>query len=393
MKLAFVIPWFGADIPGGAEAECFHNACHLHEAGVAVEVLTTCIKEFRSDWSVNFHRAGTDTVRGITVRRFPVGRRDDHAFHRLNARLMNRLPITADEEHVFLQEMIRCDELIRFIEAHQEEYVFVYSPYMFTTTYRGVLAAPQRAVLVPCLHDESYAYLGIYKPVFEQARGIVLHTPAETALAKKLYALRDDSTRLLGGGVDTQLAAEGPRFKRKYKLDPFLLYAGRKDAGKNVPLLVDYFCRYKEIYPGDLKLVFIGDGSLSVPAGHKRDIVDLGFLAAQDKLDAYGGALALCQPSLNESFSLVMMEAWLAETPVLVHERCPVTSDHCLASNGGLFFNSFTDFIGCLDYLQENTAQARRMAQNGRRYVLANYSWDRIVKKYLHALHGWGFDL
>jgi hypothetical protein len=33
------------------------------------------------------------------------------------------------------------------------------------------------------------------------------------------------------------------------------------------------------------------------------------------------------------------------------------------------------------------------MAQNGRRYVLANFTWDRIVKKYLHALHGWGFDL
>jgi glycosyltransferase involved in cell wall biosynthesis len=393
MKVAFVIPWFGADIPGGAEAECLHTACHLHEAGVAVEVLTTCIKEFRSDWSVNHHRGGTDTVRGITVRRFAVGRRDDHAFHGLNARLMNRLPITSEEETVFLREMIRCDDLIRFIADHQGEYVFVYIPYMFTTTYRGVLAAPQRAVLIPCLHDESYAYLEIYKPIFEQARGIILHTRAEMALAKRLYLLRDGSVRLLGEGVDTHLVPDPLRFKRKYRVDRFLLYAGRKDAGKNVPLLVDYFCRYKELFPGDLKLVLIGDGSLSVPAGRKQDIVDLGFVPVQDKYDAYGAALALCQPSLQESFSLVVMEAWLAQRPVLVHERCGVTRDHCLASNGGLFFDSFTDFIGCLDYLQENAEEARRMAQNGRRYVLANYTWDGIVKKYLHALHGWGFDL
>ena len=58
MKLAFVIPWFGPDIPGGAEAECFHTASHLHQAGLPVEVLTTCIKEFRSDWSINYHRRG-----------------------------------------------------------------------------------------------------------------------------------------------------------------------------------------------------------------------------------------------------------------------------------------------------------------------------------------------
>jgi glycosyltransferase involved in cell wall biosynthesis len=393
MKLAFVIPWFGLDIPGGAEAECLNTASHLHEAGVPVEVLTTCIKEFRSDWSVNYHPRGTDTIRGITVRRFPVAKRDDGAFHPINARLMNRLPITAEEETVFIREMIRCDALVDFIERHQGEYVFMYIPYMFTTTYRGVLAAPQQAILIPCLHDESYAYLQIYKPVFEQARGVILHTPAEKTLAQRLYSLRDDAARLLGEGVDTRFVADPMRFKRKYRLERFLLYAGRKDAGKNGPLLVDYFCRYKKIYPGDLKLVLVGDGSLSIPAGHEQDVIDLGFVPVQDKYDAYAAALALCQPSLNESFSLVIMESWLAERPVLVHERCSVTRDHCLASNGGLFFDSFTDFVGCLDYFQEDEERAHRLARNGRRYVLANYTWDRIVKKYLHALHGWGFDL
>jgi glycosyltransferase involved in cell wall biosynthesis len=393
MKLAFVIPWFGAGIPGGAEAECFHTACHLHEAGVDVEVLTTCIKEFRSDWSVNYHRRGADTVSGMTVRRFRVGQRDAGVFHQINARLMNHLPISSEEETVFLREMIRCEELIDFIEQQQKAYVFLYIPYMFATTYRGVLAAPQRAVMIPCLHDESYAYLGIYKPVFEQARGVILHTRAELALARRLYPLRDDAARLLGEGVDTDLAADGTRFQQKYRLDRFLLYAGRKDAGKNVPLLIDYFCRYKQLYPGNLKLVLIGDGTASVPSGHADDVVDLGFIPAQDKYDAYAASLALCQPSLNESFSRVIMESWLAARPVLVHERCAVTRDHCLASNGGLYFDSFTDFLGCLDYLQENAERASRMARNGRQYVLANYSWDRIVKKYLHALHGWGFDL
>jgi glycosyltransferase involved in cell wall biosynthesis len=393
MKLAFVIPWFGPDIPGGAEAVCLHTASHLHQAGCQVEVLTTCIKEFRSNWSVNYHPRGTETIQGLTVRRFPVAQCDASAFHGINGRLMNGQSITTEEETVFIREMMRCDELILFIDKHRSEYVFLYVPYMFTSTYCGVLTAPQQSVLIPCLHDESYAYLGIYKAVFEQARGVIFHSRAEKALAERLYALRNDAARLLGGGVETRFVPDPSRFKKKYQLDRFLLYAGRKDAGKNVPLLIDYFCRYKENYPEDLKLVLIGDGPLSIPARHEHDIIDLGFVPIQGKYDAYAAALALCQPSLNESFSLVIMESWLAETPVLVHERCPVTRDHCLASNGGLWFDSFTDFIGCLEYLKENEQRSRRMARNGRRYVLANYSWDRMVKKYLHALYGWGFDL
>ena len=42
--IAFVIPWFGFDIPGGAEMELKGLVSHLHDAGVKVEILTTCVK-------------------------------------------------------------------------------------------------------------------------------------------------------------------------------------------------------------------------------------------------------------------------------------------------------------------------------------------------------------
>ena len=53
--IAFVIPWFGFDIPGGAEMELKGLVSHLHDAGVKVEILTTCVKEFTSSWSVNHY--------------------------------------------------------------------------------------------------------------------------------------------------------------------------------------------------------------------------------------------------------------------------------------------------------------------------------------------------
>ena len=64
-KIAFVAPWYGEDIGGGAEAELRDLAHHLKDAGVEPEILTTCVKDFRSDWNVNFHRPGLTEEAGI----------------------------------------------------------------------------------------------------------------------------------------------------------------------------------------------------------------------------------------------------------------------------------------------------------------------------------------
>ena len=40
-KIGFVIPWFGENIPGGAEMELREVTAHLQKAGMEVEILTT----------------------------------------------------------------------------------------------------------------------------------------------------------------------------------------------------------------------------------------------------------------------------------------------------------------------------------------------------------------
>ena len=57
-KIAFVIPWYGEGITGGAEMELREVAGHLQKAGVEVEVLTTCVKDFTADWNQNYYAAG-----------------------------------------------------------------------------------------------------------------------------------------------------------------------------------------------------------------------------------------------------------------------------------------------------------------------------------------------
>ena len=83
MKLGFVTPWYGDNIPGGAEAELRGIVKHL-QGKADVEVLTTCVEKFGSDWNKNFHKEGLTEEGGVKVRRFKVRKRDAKAFDDVN---------------------------------------------------------------------------------------------------------------------------------------------------------------------------------------------------------------------------------------------------------------------------------------------------------------------
>lgn len=386
MRIAFVIPWYG-DIPGGAETECRQTAEKLQMSGVDVEILTTCVKQFLSDWNTDYFTEGTYTENGITVRRFSVRKRDTRKFDAINFKLMHNCRLSPIEEQDFMENMINSDNLYSYIRDHGNDYdYFFFIPYMFGTTYYGSRICPERSILIPCLHDESYAYMDIFKNMFEDVKAVIYNSEPEKELANKIYDIKGHQI-VMGAGMDTDISYNARRFRDKYNIkNDFLLYAGRRDSGKNVSLLMEYFARYKESCGGDLKLVLIGKGELAIPKEHKHNILDLGFVSFQDKLDAYAAATLFCMPSTNESFSIVIMEAWLCGTPVLVHADCAVTKDHCIKSNGGLYFSNYDEFEECINYFLKNPEKHDLMAHNGKKYVIGNYSWETVVQKYKHLL-------
>lgn len=386
MKIAFVIPWYG-DIPGGAEAECRLTAENLQKSGVDVEILTTCVKQFLSDWNTDYYKEGTYIENGITVRRFIVRKRDTNKFDQVNFKLMNNCSISPIEEQIYMENMINSDNLYSYIRDHGNEYdYFFFIPYMFGTTYYGSQIYPHKSILIPCLHDESYAYMDIFKDMFKDVKAVIYNSEPEKELANQIYDIKGHQL-VLGAGMNTDISHNGQRFREKYDLkDDFLLYAGRRDSGKNVSMLLEYFTRYKESYGGELKLILIGKGEIDIPKGHQHDVIDLGFVPPQDKFDAYAAATLFCMPSLNESFSIVIMEAWLCGTPVLVHAGCEVTKDHCIKSNGGLYFGDYDEFEECVKYFLTHPTKRDLMAQNGKKYVIGNYSWETVIRGYKNLL-------
>ena len=242
---------------------------------------------------------------------------------------------------------------------------------------------PEKSVLIPCFHDEAYVYMRLFRQAYVKARGMIYNAMPEMELANRVYDFTTTEQICMGIGMDTKIQSDADAFRKQFGIDkPFILYAGRKDVGKNVHTLLRYFAEWKHRKQDDLQLVLIGGGDIAIPESVKDDVYDLGFVSKQDKYNAMAAASLLCQPSHNESFSLVIMESWLCGRPVLVSSQCAVTKDFAKRSNGGLYFKDYFEIEGCVEYILEHPEAAAELGANGGAFVRENFEWDIIVEKY-----------
>ena len=206
----------------------------------------------------------------------------------------------------------------------------------------------------------------------------------QTEISHLSFYQKDIKKEVIGGGLNINISRDFSGFKEKYNLkNSYILYAGRKDKGKNIDLLVEYFKKFKERNNDNLDLVLIGGGQLEIPKGIKNCVHDLGFIDIEDKYKAYANAVTLVQPSVNESFSIVIMESWLTERPVIVNNNCEVTKNFAIESNGGLYFNNYFEFEEILKFYINNPNIANKMGQNGKEYVFKNFDREIVTKKYI----------
>ncbi len=399
MKIAVVVPRYGPDVVGGAETLVRGLAERLQrdDPDIEMEALTTCALDHHT-WK-NYYREGRDVVKGVPVRRFAVNQnRNLTRYGELLLKIGMGQFLSVDEQYEWIDVNVHSAGLYDYIERNEERYdYFLFAPYLFGTTYYGVSIVPHKSIICPCLHDETFAYFEATRLLLESCRGLMFNTEPEMRLARDRIGIENAGMRVVGFGFDDPSCSDdlsryygsAHRFRQKYRKlkGRFILYAGRLEEGKNVPLLLSCFRRYKESHKSDLKLVLMGSGMENYPL--PRDVIRLGIVPEEDKLDVYAAATVLCQPSVNESFSIVMMESWLMEVPVLVHDQCPVTKYHCLKSKGGLFFGHYDEFEATLSLMLDQPEIARRLGQNGRKYVLTNYSWEAVIRRFQSALREW----
>lgn len=383
-SIAAVVPRYGPDLGGGAETlvrELILRFAHSPDTNGSerrIEVWTTCARDHRT-WN-NEHPPGISTEDGIVVRRFPVSPRNLDHFIRAELAMRDGRPLTVNEQLEWLSHSVNSFELYQHIAVHGPSFdALLFAPYLFGTTFWGSLIHPDRSVLIPCLHNEQYAYLDVIRHMMLTVRGLMFNAPPERELAWELYGeelLREKST-VVGMGFDgRQTDGSAPAIPARSR--PYLLYSGRKEEGKNLHLLIDWYSRLRDSDP-ELELVLIGSGSIGFLKELPEGVVDLGFVSAGEKQALFRGALALCQLSTNESFSIVLMEAWREKTPVIVHAECPVTRYHVVTSGGGLYAASAAELAAVVRLLRERPALCRSLGEAGARYVADEYGWDAVL--------------
>ena len=387
MKIAVAIPRYGRNVLGGAEVLGASYAKKLQERGHSVEVVTTCA-ESHYGWR-NLLPEGVSFENGLTVRRFPV-LGECPEFPTIEWYIQKRARIPYESEIVWMRSKGYAPEMVEYLASSDHDCV-IFMPYLWAGTYFGVRAVGHKAVVQLLLHDEPYARLATTAEIVASCRGIFFNCEPEKRLARRLFGDLLPPSTFGGLGLDDpgSFGMTAEAFRSLYKLGeaPMLLYAGRWEGGKGVPELVRYVRLLRHRRPR-YRLVLIGGG----PEGPRRrtpGVVPVGFVSEAVKHGAYRAADVFCQPSRNESLSIVLLEAWLHGTPALVSGYCAVTQHHVRVSGGGLWYRSFGEFEAALELLLEDKKRANAMGLSGRRYVLDVYSWEAVLSRISKALEEW----
>ncbi|WP_127509286.1 glycosyltransferase family 4 protein [Paenibacillus humicus] len=395
MKIAIVTPWFTDSIGGGAERFAGGIAKCLQDAGCEVEIFTSCGKDSFYDWGSNFYPEGISTVDGVEVRRFALRKRNKSLYEELLGKLLSKESISYVEELQLFHETVNSDSLIQYIEDLGDDYIFLFIPYLYGTTFWGSKIRPERSFIIPCLHDEEMARFHSVGDMLARSRGLLFNTIEEQELAVAFHGIGTENSVVSGGGVEVDYQPNSETFREKYKLsDDYFIYVGRQVSGKNVPQLIEYFNEFIHNHPQSTKLLFVGNGEENLIEIMKNspNIVRLGEISDQEKYDAIAGAKALIQPSLMESFSIVIMESWLCNTPVIVHSSGVVTKGHCVRSQGGWHYKDSKSFGETLTEVLNRPEETLKRAQNGMKYVKENYTWTQTANRIIDFIEKSGFE-
>jgi glycosyltransferase involved in cell wall biosynthesis len=392
-SIAIVTPWFGRESTGGAESLARELAARLSLRGFDVTILTTCSRSFLARWDLDHFEPGETHEDGYTVRRYRVAPRDAAAFDNVNAAILAMQPHEwpalrgrAVATAPFIEESINAPDLEAHLASAGSSYdACLFIPYLYGVVVRGIRSLGPRAHLIPCLHDEGYARIPRIADALHECATLLFNSDGEAELATRIYGPGVlHKAYVIGSGLDAP--AEPATDPIPYLgQDPFVLCLGRRDATKNVDFLADAYLGFRQRCPeSDLRFVLAGPGerSYSKPGS---GIIDLGFVDASMKRTLLQRASALLQPSTNESYSRVLMEAWREHTPVVAHRDCLATATAVKEARGGLLAGSRDEWIEVLELIDAGKIASVEMGERGAEYARDKSDWDGVIDRLIQA--------
>jgi glycosyltransferase involved in cell wall biosynthesis/ADP-heptose:LPS heptosyltransferase len=297
--------------------------------------------------------------------------------------------VSAEDEEAFCSQLIRSPALLAYLAENRKRYdAVVLLPYLYGLVIEGVHVAAQRSLLQPCLHDEAYAYLPTVARAIYSASRLLFLSEGERELAVRLYGPGIIAKSMVSGaGVDVADVEPDDSLLARLEAARFVLCLGRKDPGKKTDFLAECFSRYKREHPRSrLQLVLAGTGQVSLP----RDcpgLVEFGAVSDAQKRSLLRHCAALFHPSENESYSRVIMEAWLEGRPAAASARCLATAFAVSEGHGGWLASTAEEWISLFAAIDRaGDAELAAIGEKGRTHAAQIASWDGVVGRYESAI-------
>ncbi|MDL5246595.1 glycosyltransferase family 4 protein [Leptospira weilii] len=422
-KIAVVSPIFSDKVSGGSEKLIF-QLVELLATDFEITVLTTRSLDYIT-WKnsipirrKNFFYEGTNHSKPIRfeektsslggkykVLQFTVEKqRNMERFNRLSKKILERPSLQNKENinHWLIEQGPYAPELIQFIESRKSEYeIFFFVSYLYYPLVFGMPLVAEKSIIIPTFHDEPPAYLPIYKEILTDQSSYSFNTPEELNVFRNVLGYKPSTYSIIGMNLNLDQCPSGPSENiyadyHKSSLEknsnreetPFLLYVGRVDQGKGFLEMAEWFLEWKKNSKLPHKLKIAGKIASKIPnrISEDKNIEFLGFVEEQIKFELIQNCACLINSSPLESFSIVLMEAWLKGKPALVNGKSDVLKGHCLRSNGGLFYFDRKSFFATLDFILNHPKESFEMGRNGKKYVEQNFNPKTVREKLLRLI-------
>jgi len=382
VRLGLVVPRYGAEVVGGTEHWLRLLCEHLvAERGAVVEVFTTCALS-AATWADEL-APGTTEEGGVTVHRHRSRSGRDPRSALLRALVSPAPALVPEAVARRLVELAGpvCPEVVAQAEASTCALVAV-TPYLYWPSVTAAARLGRRVVFHGAAHDEPELHLPLMPAVYGAVGGFAFNSFAEQALVQRCFAVAERPCAVVGNAVVEGAGDPGPA-RAALGLapdEPFVLGLGRVERAKGSHALAELWRLYRSRRPAAPRLVLLGP--VHDALAPNADVVVAGRTDEAVKWGALRGAAAVVVPSAWESFSLVVLEAWLAGAPVVVNRRCEATMEHCRRGRGGLWFDGYADFEAVMDRLLADDGLRRDLARRGRAYTERTFGWPAVLDRY-----------
>ena len=230
------------------------------------------------------------------------------------------------------------------------------------------------------------------KRMLRRASKVLALNNSEAKMCAK-YGVNPDKIAIIPNGIDPGDFAYLPEkgeFRVRYGIgeEKLILYVGRVNRRKGIDVLIKA-CSKLFDKRKDAKLVVVGadDGymqeaeSLVKSLNIRSRVFFLGGLSRRDILGAYNDADVVVCAGAQEGFPIVILEAGIMAKPIIVSNDSG--ADCVREGKFGLTveYGNVSQMIETLCVLLDDSSLCNELGQNGKKYVLLNFTWENIGKK------------